>query len=241
MMSRRLIAAVVLGGLVVLLAGSVPAQDAKKPDATVKLSEGTVAAGIGWSWGKGTLTYKGKAHRFKVEGLDVGDVGITKAEATGNVFNLKKVEDFSGIYRAAAIGGTAVKGAGATALQNEKGVAQGSMEVNLPLKDQGELAIGSEASMDLHNDTGDAWFPDGHAGEVTESELTARYSNEWAGFDWTFGIDNYNLMNGAEFAVGTAFGARGPTTELFLSLSHDGFVVPALSIHYDIDEVDGGF
>ena len=123
-------------------------------------------------------------------------------------------------------------------VQNEKGAALGSMEVNLPLKDQGELAIGSEASMDLHNDTGDAWFPDGHAGEVTESELTAKYSNEWGGFDWTFGIDNYNLMNGAEFAAGTAFGARGPTTELFLSVSHAGFVVPALSIHYDIDEVE---
>jgi hypothetical protein len=121
-MSRRVIAGVVVGGFVALLAGSAPAQDAKKADATVKLSEGTVAAGIGWSWGKGTLNYKGKAHKFKVEGLSVGDVGITKAEASGNVFNLKKVEDFSGIYRAAAVGGAAVKGAGATALQNDKGV-----------------------------------------------------------------------------------------------------------------------
>lgn len=120
--SRRLITGVVLGGFVALAAGPVPAQDAKKPDATVKLSEGTVAAGIGWSWGKGTLTYKGKAHPFKVEGLSVGDVGISKAEATGNVFNLKKVEDFSGVYRAAGVGGTAVKGVGATALQNDKGV-----------------------------------------------------------------------------------------------------------------------
>jgi hypothetical protein len=122
MMSRRLIAGVIVGGLMALLAGSVPAQEAKKPDATVRLSEGTVAAGIGWSWGKGTLTYKGKAHPFKIEGLSVGDVGITKAEATGNVFNLKKVEDFSGIYRAAGVGGAVVKGVGATALQNDKGV-----------------------------------------------------------------------------------------------------------------------
>jgi hypothetical protein len=122
MMSRRLILGVVVGGLVALLAGSVPAQNAKKPDGTVKLSEGTVAVGIGWSWGKGTLTYKGKAHPFKIEGLSVLDVGIAKAEATGNVFNLKKVEDFSGIYRAASAGGPAVKGATATALQNDKGV-----------------------------------------------------------------------------------------------------------------------
>ena len=50
------------------------------------------------------LTYKGKTYPFKVEGLSVGEVGITKAEATGNVFTLKKIEDFSGIYRAAGAG-----------------------------------------------------------------------------------------------------------------------------------------
>ena len=121
-MLRRLTAWIAVGGMLALLAGSAVAQGAKKPDATVKLSEGSVAVGIGWSWGKGVLTYKGKAHPFKVEGLTVGEVGITKAEATGNVFSLKKIEDFSGIYRAAGVGGTAVKGGEATALQNEKGV-----------------------------------------------------------------------------------------------------------------------
>jgi hypothetical protein len=30
------------------------------PDATLRLSGGSFAAGIGFSWGKGTLTYKGK-------------------------------------------------------------------------------------------------------------------------------------------------------------------------------------
>ena len=121
-MRRRLNTWVAVGGVLVLLAGSALAQGAKKPDATVKLSEGSVAVGIGWSWGKGVLTYKGKTYPFKVEGLSVGEVGVTKAEATGNVFSLKKIEDFSGLYRAAGVEGTAVKGAGATALQNDKGV-----------------------------------------------------------------------------------------------------------------------
>ena len=31
-----------------------------KPDATLTMSEGQVAVGIGYSWGKGVLTYKGK-------------------------------------------------------------------------------------------------------------------------------------------------------------------------------------
>ena len=94
----------------------------KKPDATLELTEGQVALGIGWSWGKGVLTYKGKKYPFKVEGLSVGDVGITKAEATGNVNNLKKLEDFSGKYLSAAAGATVGVGAGAVAMQNDKGV-----------------------------------------------------------------------------------------------------------------------
>jgi hypothetical protein len=32
----------------------------KTPDGTVRLSEGSVAVGIGWSWGHGTLSFKGK-------------------------------------------------------------------------------------------------------------------------------------------------------------------------------------
>jgi hypothetical protein len=123
-MLRRLTTWMVVGGILAALSVSGPAQaqSAKKADGTVKLTEGSVAAGLGWSWGHGTLNYKGKAHKFKVEGLSVGEVGVTKAEATGNVFTLKSVEDFSGIYRAGGVGGTAVKGSEATVLQNEKGV-----------------------------------------------------------------------------------------------------------------------
>ena len=51
-MARRAIAWIGAGTLVALLLGSAVAQEAKKPDATLKLSEGSVAVGIGWSWGK---------------------------------------------------------------------------------------------------------------------------------------------------------------------------------------------
>jgi hypothetical protein len=114
----RLIAVV---GLLSMLGGVAVAQD-KKPDATLKLSEGSVAAGIGFSWGKGTLTYQGKTHAVKVQGLSVGEVGITKAEATGEVFNLKKLEDFNGNYTAAGAAGTVGGGAGITAMKNQNGV-----------------------------------------------------------------------------------------------------------------------
>jgi hypothetical protein len=94
----------------------------KKPDATLTLTEGQVALGIGWSWGKGVLTYKGKKYPFKVEGLSVGDIGITEAKATGTVNNLKKLDDFSGKYLSAAAEATVGLGAGAVAMQNDKGV-----------------------------------------------------------------------------------------------------------------------
>jgi hypothetical protein len=114
-----LTAALVLAGL-----GRTPAfaAEARKPDATVKLSEGSVAVGIGWSWGHGTLTYKGKDYKFKVEGLSVGEVGVTKAEATGNVYDLKSLEDFDGVYGAAGAGIAVQEGKGATALINTKKV-----------------------------------------------------------------------------------------------------------------------
>ena len=94
----------------------------KKPDATLKLTEGQVGLGIGWSWGKGVLTYKGKNYPFKVEGLSVGDVGVTKAEAEGRVYDLKKVEDFSGTFASVAAEATIVVGAGEVLLKNGKDV-----------------------------------------------------------------------------------------------------------------------
>ena len=92
------------------------------PDATLTLSEGSVAAGIGWSWGKGHLMYQGKTHSFRLEGLSVGEVGVTKAKAEGKVYGLKNLEDFEGVYGAASAEITAQEGQGATVVMNPKGV-----------------------------------------------------------------------------------------------------------------------
>ena len=120
---KRFFAMVVVLGMVATLAGMALAAEKKKtPDATLKLSKGQVAVGIGWSWGEGVLAFKGKHYSFKVEGLSVGDVGITKAEAEGKVYNLKKLEDFNGTYASAAAEATVGVGAGASAMKNEKGV-----------------------------------------------------------------------------------------------------------------------
>lgn len=120
-MKRRWIVPVLLFAMVALLAPLASAED-KAPDATIRLSEGTVAAGIGWSWGKGTLHYMGKTYPVKVSGITVAEVGITQAEASGNVYNLKSIEDFNGVFASAGAEGTAGKGAGVSSLRNSKGV-----------------------------------------------------------------------------------------------------------------------
>ena len=98
------------------------AQAADKPDATLKLSGGSVAIGIGYSWGSGTLTYKGKTYEVEVSGLSVGDVGASKVEASGEVYHLSKLADFDGTYSAATAGMTVAGGGSATAMKNGNGV-----------------------------------------------------------------------------------------------------------------------
>jgi hypothetical protein len=120
-MRRAFIALVTVGSLVAVVGGMAGAQD-KKPDGTVELTEGSVAAGIGFSWGKGTLTYQGKSYPVKVEGLSVGEVGINRASARGSVYDLKKLADFSGNYTAGGVGATVGGGGGATVMRNQNGV-----------------------------------------------------------------------------------------------------------------------
>ena len=96
-----------------------------KPDATLRLSTGGFALGIGVSWGSGTLTYKGKSYPVKVKGLSVGKVGITKASAFGKVYNLKHLQDFNGHYDVGAKGMRGVTAGGgrtSTTMTNQAGV-----------------------------------------------------------------------------------------------------------------------
>src|SRR5216110_3359942 len=78
-----------------------------RPDATLRLSTGGFALGIGVNWGSGTLTYRGKDYPVKVKGLSVGRVGATSSSAYGEVFNLKHLQDFNGHYD---IGGAGTRG-----------------------------------------------------------------------------------------------------------------------------------
>src|SRR3954454_5477025 len=96
----------------VALGSSIARAQEEAPDGTVRLSSGSVAAGIGFSWGSGVLTYQGKDYPFDVSGLSVADVGISKAEASGSVYHLKNLADFSGNYTGVSAGATVAGGGG---------------------------------------------------------------------------------------------------------------------------------
>jgi hypothetical protein len=89
---------------------------------TVSIQSKSIAIGIGVSWGDGTLVYRGNRYAFSVDGLSVLDLGISNVSATGNVANLKRLEDFSGNYVQAGAGAVVGGGAGAAVLRNQNGV-----------------------------------------------------------------------------------------------------------------------
>jgi hypothetical protein len=96
-----------------------------KPDATLRVSGGSFALGIGVSWGSGTLAYKGKNYPVKVKGLSIGKVGATSSSAYGEVFNMKHLQDFNGHYDVGGAGTRGVTlGAGkaGTIMSNQAGV-----------------------------------------------------------------------------------------------------------------------
>jgi hypothetical protein len=118
-MSRTLLA-VVVSTTLAIWSGNAGAKS--HPSATVKISGKSVAAGVGISWGKGTLTYQGKQYPFSIDGLSVLDVGVSSVDATGTVYNLKHLEDFSGQYVAASAGAAVAGGAGVSSMKNSNGV-----------------------------------------------------------------------------------------------------------------------
>ncbi|MBL0713821.1 MAG: hypothetical protein JJV98_08975 [Desulfosarcina sp.] len=95
---------------------------AEEPSATVTIESTSVAIGVGVEWGHGTLKFQGKEYKFSVNGLSVIDLGVASISATGNVYKLKKLSDFSGTYTAAGAGIAIGGGAGASTMVNQNDV-----------------------------------------------------------------------------------------------------------------------
>jgi hypothetical protein len=72
--------------------------------------------------GKGSLYYNGRRHHFTISGLGAGGVGAQKISATGKVYNLNNLSDFSGTYRGISRGLTLIEGKMHAKLTNGNGV-----------------------------------------------------------------------------------------------------------------------
>jgi hypothetical protein len=92
------------------------------PTGTIELSGGSVAAGIGYTWGKGILIFEGKRYPLKVDGLSIVHVGVSSYTASGTVYDLTKLSDINGVYTAVSAGAAIAGGASATAMKNSHGV-----------------------------------------------------------------------------------------------------------------------
>ena len=127
-------------------------------------------------------------------------------------------------------------------VENEHGVLQGEAKARVPAGSLGgALQLKAWSNMDLTDDTGDAWFPDGHAGEPTEIDLTAAYGRSLGPIDLSAGVTGYIHPFGSEFLNGN----RGNTTEVFAAAGGEvlpgrafGFY-PLFAAFYDPDAVDG--
>ncbi len=92
---RRVVQGLIAAAALVLTVGPARAEDT-----TGKVTIETMSAGAGY----------------------IGDVGVAKVIANGMVFNLKNVEDFSGMFAAAVAGATFGAGAASGAMYNNNSV-----------------------------------------------------------------------------------------------------------------------
>ena len=111
-----------------------PAAAARRADARISFSGGSVAFLAGVNWGSGTLTYRGHHYPVKVSGLSVGAVGANSYRATGVVYHLGRLSDIEGTYGAMEGSMTAGPGQGGIDMRNDKGVVISARSTSSGLK-----------------------------------------------------------------------------------------------------------
>jgi hypothetical protein len=92
--------------------------------------------------GSGTLHYRGRDYPFTIRGLGVGGIGISVLDATGIVYSLDRIAQFSGAYSQLRTGfALGDVGRGKLWLKNGNGVI-----VKLVARRQGvALTLGADA------------------------------------------------------------------------------------------------
>lgn len=108
------------------------------PVGTVTMSEVVM---VGVAGGTGTLSFRGKSYPFKLAGGVTGGFGASDTKVRGEVYNLKNVSDFAGLYTLSTGGaGLELSGKSDLWLRNSTGVV-----VHMTGTQQGDvLSLGRE-------------------------------------------------------------------------------------------------
>ena len=139
MHQHRILLSLILAVVLLFVASAGKADDkVPYPVGEVTIEAKQVAAGLGYSWGDGTLKFEGKEYKFSVKGINVAAVGFSKIDAVGDVYNLKTASDINGKYVAVSAGLSLAKGVSGLSMRNDKGVV-----INLRSVQQGvQLNLG---------------------------------------------------------------------------------------------------
>ena len=123
-------------------AAAPPTLEGRKPSGFVAMREVQVAYLGNAGGGHGRLTYQSQSYPFRIAGLGVGGLGVSTADAEGEVYGLNGLAEFPGAYAAGQYG--AVLGAASVGdiwLKNEHDVV-----LHLKAKREGlMLSVGADA------------------------------------------------------------------------------------------------
>jgi hypothetical protein len=140
MRTNKIFLSLAMAALLLLAVIPGNAQAPYYPVGSVSIDMTSVAAGVGFSSGSGVLRFKGKSYLFKIDGLSVGNVGISSISAVGNVYHMVNVSQFPGNYAAVGAGVAIAGGMAGLKMQNQSGVI-----INLYAVQQGvQLNIGPQ-------------------------------------------------------------------------------------------------
>jgi hypothetical protein len=93
------------------------------PSGSVSIHQVQIAFIGSGAAGGGTLYFRGRSYPFKLGGLGIGGIGISRLDAVGSVYNLRRLADFNGVYGQARTGwAIGEQGSGRMWLQNGNGV-----------------------------------------------------------------------------------------------------------------------
>jgi hypothetical protein len=143
---RRVADRLAAAALFAVLASGALAQSAPpaRPSGSVNIHQVQIAFIGSGTMGGGTLYFRGRAYPFKLGGLGIGGIGISTIDAVGTVYNLRRLEDFNGVYGQTRTGwAIGEQGRGRMWLQNSNGVY-----LQLHAKRQGlSLSLGADGMM----------------------------------------------------------------------------------------------